>query len=72
MIYQQHKEDIVKLKILVDDIRVCLFCTGLKTDVVPTCRPMTAIKVSDEGNIWFFSEKNSDKNKVSLRPIPYC
>ena len=64
MIYQQHKEDIVKLKILVEVIRVCLFCTGLKTGDEPTCRPMTAIKVSDEGDIWFFSEKNSDKNKA--------
>lgn len=64
MIYQLHKEAIVKLKILVDDIRVCLFCTDLKTDDGSTCRPMTAIKVCDEGNIWFFSEKNSDKNKA--------
>jgi general stress protein 26 len=63
MIYQQHKEAIVKLKILVDDIRVCLFCTDFKIDDGSTCRPMTAIKVCDEGNIWFFSEKNSDKNK---------
>ena len=25
---------------------------------------MSAIKVCDKGNIWFFSEKNSDKNKA--------
>lgn len=63
MIYQQHKEAIVKLKSLVDEIKICLFCTNLKTDDGSTCRPMTAIKVCDEGNIWFFSEKDSDKNK---------
>jgi len=53
-----------KLKSLVDDIVVCLFCTNLKTDDGSTCRPMSAIKVCDQGNIWFFSEKSSDKNKA--------
>ncbi|GAB2616471.1 pyridoxamine 5'-phosphate oxidase family protein [Emticicia sediminis] len=55
-------EAIDKLKTLVDDIMVCLFCTDLKTDDGSTCRPMTAMKVCDQGNIWFFSEKDSDKN----------
>ena len=58
------KEAIDKLKSLVDDIIVCLFCTNLKTDDGATCRPMSAIKVCDQGNIWFFSEKSSDKNKA--------
>lgn len=60
----KNKEAIDKLKSLVNDIMVCLFCTDLKTDDGSTCRPMTAIKVCDQGNIWFFSEKNSDKNKA--------
>ena len=59
-----HKEGIDKLKSLVEDIRICLFCTDLKTDDGSTCRPMSAIKVCDQGNIWFFSEKDSDKNKA--------
>ena len=59
-----NKEAIDKLKSLVDDIVVCLFCTDLKTDDGATCRPMSAIKVCDQGNIWFFSEKISDKNKA--------
>lgn len=58
------KEAIDKLKTLVDDIIVCLFCTNLKTDDGATCRPMSAIKVCDRGNIWFFSEKHSDKNNA--------
>ena len=58
------KEAIDKLKSLVDDIMVCLFCTNLKTDDGSTCRPMTALKVCDQGNIWFFSDKSSDKNKA--------
>lgn len=59
-----NKKAIDKLKSLVSDITVCLFCTDLKTDDGATCRPMSAIKVCDQGNIWFFSEKNSDKNKA--------
>ncbi len=58
------KEAIDKLKTLVDDIMVCLFCTNLKTDDGANCRPMTAMKVCDQGNIWFFSEKNSGINKA--------
>ena len=57
------KEAIDKLKSLVEDIMVCLFCTNLKTDVEYTCRPMTALKVSDLGNIWFFNQ-----NKKVLKP----
>ncbi len=59
-----NKEAIDKLKYLVDEIMVCLFCTDLKTDDGATCRPMTAIKVCDQGNLWFFSEKDSEKNKA--------
>ena len=61
-----NKEAIDKLKSLVDEIKVCLFCTDLKTNDGSTCRPMSAMKVCDQGNIWFFSEKNSDKNKAIL------
>lgn len=59
-----HEEAIDKLKELVAEINVCLFCTDLKTDDGATCRPMSAINVCDQGNIWFFSEKDSDKNKA--------
>ena len=62
--YLTHKEAIDKLKNLVEEIMICLFCTDLKIDDGSTCRPMSAIKVCDQGNIWFFSEKNSDKNKA--------
>ncbi len=58
-----NKEAIDKLKDLVDEINICLFCTNLKTDDGSTCRPMAAQHVCDEGNVWFFSDKNSDKNK---------
>lgn len=59
-----NKEAIDKLKSLVNEVMICLFCTDLKTDDGATCCPMTAIKVCDQGNIWFFSEKTSEKNKA--------
>jgi len=58
------KEAIDKLKSLVNDIMICLFCTNVKTDDGSKCCPMTAIKVCDQGNVWFFSEKSSDKNEA--------
>ncbi len=51
-----------KLKELVSDIDICLFCTNLKGDG-STARPMSAQKVCDQGNLWFFSDINSDKNR---------
>jgi general stress protein 26 len=58
-----NKEAIDKLKELVDDINVCLFSTNLSIDDGATCRPMGVQKVCDEGNIWFYSDINSDKNR---------
>jgi general stress protein 26 len=54
---------IKKLQSLVKEIDTCLFCTNLKTDDGATCRPMSTQKVCDQGNLWFFSDVNSDKNK---------
>lgn len=58
-----HNEAIYKLKELVVEINICLFCTNLKIDDGATCRPMGAQNVCDQGNIWFFSEVKSDKNE---------
>jgi general stress protein 26 len=57
------KEGVEKLKEMVERIHICLFCTNLKVDDGGTCRPMDAQEVDDDGNLWFFSDKNSDKNK---------
>lgn len=62
-----NKEAIDKLKSLVNEIMICLFCTDLKIDDGSTCRPMSALKVCDQGNIWFFSEKDSDKNTAIVK-----
>lgn len=58
-----NKEAINKLKQLIGEIDICLFCTNLKKDDGETCRPMSSQKVCDEGNIWFFSEVDSIKNR---------
>lgn len=57
------QEGIEKLKALVKEIDVCLFCTNLKTDDGSTCRPMSTQLADDEGYLWFFSDVHSDKNK---------
>lgn len=50
-----------KIKSLVKSEQMCLFTTKLNTVPLST-RPMSAMQTDDEGNIWFFSAKSSDKN----------
>ncbi len=57
------KDAISQLKRLVEEINTCLFCTNPKEDDGTSCRPMVAQTVCEQGNIWFYSEKNSLKNK---------
>jgi general stress protein 26 len=59
----QKLEGLPKLKHLVEEINICLFCTNLKSNDGSTCRPMASQGVDDDGNLWFLSDKNSDKNK---------
>ena len=59
----QASEGTEKLKDLVENIDICLFCTNLKTGDGATTRPMSAQEVDEEGNLWFFSDINSDKNR---------
>lgn len=58
-----HKAAIDKLKELVSEIKIAMFCTNLKTDDGATCRPMDIQHVCDQGNLWLFSDKDSDKNR---------
>ena len=58
-----NKEAIDKIKELAEAIDICLFCTNLKENDGLTTRPMGTQGVDLEGNIWFFSDKNSTKNK---------
>lgn len=56
-----HQEAIVKFKELIKHQPTCLFTTRL-TQVPLTTRPMSVQKVCDQGNFWFLSSSESDKN----------
>jgi general stress protein 26 len=59
-------EGIKKIKELAEDIRVCMFCTA--TEKIPfNVRPMNTLQVDDDGNFWFFSSIDSDKNNEILQ-----
>ena len=54
-------EDVATLKYLVEEIKICMFCSNL--NIIPlNSRPMSIHQVDDEGNIWFISSKESNKN----------
>ncbi|NJO01308.1 MAG: pyridoxamine 5'-phosphate oxidase family protein [Bacteroidia bacterium] len=59
------REAIDKIKRLVEDTENCMFSTQL-TQVPISSRPMHAQHVDDEGNVWFLSGKDSDKNQHIL------
>lgn len=50
-----------RIKQIVDDADICLFTTDLTSLPLKT-RPMSRQRVDDDGTIWFFSDKDSDKN----------
>ncbi len=56
------KEAIGKIKELVSAADICMFTTAL-TQLPLSARPMSTQQTDDEGNLWFFSEKESDKNE---------
>jgi general stress protein 26 len=57
-----HQEAVDKFKELVKHESTCLFTTRL-TEVPLTTRPMAVQKVCDQGNFWFLSAGDSDKNQ---------
>jgi general stress protein 26 len=58
-----HDEEAVKkIKELAMNTRVCMFCTQLDKKPFET-RPMNTMDVDDDGNLWFFSSKHSDKDR---------
>jgi general stress protein 26 len=56
-----NKEAIGKFKELIKHQSICLFSTAL-TSIPATTRPMSVQKVCDQGNFWFLSPADSDKN----------
>jgi general stress protein 26 len=60
-----NNEALEKIKDLIDG-KMCLFC-NIKDDGSIDSRPMSIAQIDDEGAIWFFSPKDSDKNKEIAR-----
>jgi general stress protein 26 len=59
------QDAINKIKELVKSEQFCLFTTQL-TQVPLSTRPMSAMGTDEDGSIWFFSVKSSDKNEHVL------
>lgn len=55
------EEAVKKIKELVKASDICMFTTSL-TQLPLNARPMSSQDADEEGNIWFFSNKTSDKN----------
>ena len=56
-------DGIIELKKLIESITTCFFCTNLDNHDGSTATIMTAQKVDDQGNVWFFSGLDSDRNQ---------
>ncbi len=57
----KRQEAISKVKELIKHNATCIFATSLEKLPI-TARPMAVQEVDDEGNIWFMSSKDSNKN----------
>ena len=58
----QNTEAVEKIKEIVEKADTCLFCTNMKTGEPFSTRPMSTQEVDNEGNLWFLSDKQSNKN----------
>jgi general stress protein 26 len=56
------KEAVDKIKELATGADICMFTTSL-SKLPLSARPMSTVDVDEEGNIWFISQRSSDKNK---------
>jgi len=54
-------EAVDKIKELIEKETICLFTTKLSS-VPLSSRPMSTLKVDENGIVWFFSKVDSDKN----------
>ena len=55
------QQAIEQIKKICDDVRTTMFCTNLGARPFSST-PMATQRVEDDGSIWFFSAKNSDRN----------
>lgn len=55
------EDAVAKLRDLAESARICHFVTALN-ERPNSDRPMALQSVDDDGNLWFFSHRNSNKN----------
>ena len=56
-----HTKAFEKLKELSESARICMFCTNL-TELPMNSRPMSLQECDNQGNLWFISSAESNKN----------
>lgn len=56
-------EALKKMKEIAEETKTCFFCTNIKTGSPLAIRPMAVQQVDDEGNLWFLSSNDSNKNE---------
>src|SRR5688572_5431153 len=54
------QEAIEKIKEMAKE-KICLFCTNHNNEI--ESRPMSTAGIDDDGTLWFFSQKDSEKNQ---------
>ena len=65
---EEHNKDLggsdaaQKIKELAETAQSCFFCTRLKSGRPFATRPMSPQKIDEEGNLWFLSAIDSNKN----------
>lgn len=63
-------EALKKIKELAEKAGSCFFCTDIEQGHPFSTRPMAAEKIDDEGNFWFLSASDSNKNlEVKEEPV---
>jgi general stress protein 26 len=59
-----------KLKELAEQADSCFFCTNIKTGLPFSTRPMSPQKIDEDGNLWFLSANDSEKN-AEIKTDPF-
>jgi general stress protein 26 len=54
----QDNDAIKKLKSLAEDIRFCMYTTYTNERI--ESRPMTTLEIDEDGNVWFFTNRNTE------------
>lgn len=55
-------EAVDKIKDMAEQASSCFFCSEIKTGKPFATRPMAPLKIDDNGNLWFMSAMDSEKN----------